>query len=165
MPYGMTFWRVLFWVLPEPMHSQWEKGHPQIRYTTSTRKQLRTHIQATPVFRAHTRMRLLAGSGRQLLVYDTTHPSGPAKVIPVSDSSIGEITHVACIPFHETLVSVSLCHRCRVYFAGWFRERKVIHCHFTNSSCWIFFSDVCWTDKDCPCSYPCNARKRVQLCM
>jgi protein NEDD1 len=59
----------------------------------------------TCVFHTHTRTRILLGAGRQLLVYDTTRPSGPVKVIPMSDSSMGEIGCVACSPFSKTLVA------------------------------------------------------------
>ena len=56
-------------------------------------------------FHAHTRTRLLLGAGKQLLIYDTTRPSGPGKTISLPDSSSGEIACIACSPFSKTLVA------------------------------------------------------------
>ncbi|TFY64953.1 hypothetical protein EVJ58_g2273 [Rhodofomes roseus] len=60
-------------------------------------------------FHPHARTRLLVGAGSQVLVYDTTRPSGPLKTIAVStqkDSS-EEIVSIASSPFSKTLVAVA----------------------------------------------------------
>ncbi|KAJ7709971.1 WD40-repeat-containing domain protein [Mycena rosella] len=61
----------------------------------------------TCAFHPHSRARLLLGVGKQLLVYDTTRPSGPVKSIPMNDASTGDIVSVACSPFSKTLVAVA----------------------------------------------------------
>jgi len=61
----------------------------------------------TCVFHPHLRTRLLLGVGKQLIVYDTTRPSGPMKTVPLSDSGSGDITAVACSPFSKTLVAIA----------------------------------------------------------
>ncbi|KAJ7156041.1 WD40-repeat-containing domain protein [Mycena crocata] len=61
----------------------------------------------TCAFHPHSRARLLLGVGKQLLVYDTTRPSGPVKTIPMNDTSTGDIVSVACSPFSKTLVAVA----------------------------------------------------------
>ncbi|KAK0211332.1 WD40-repeat-containing domain protein [Desarmillaria ectypa] len=58
-------------------------------------------------FHAHTRARLLLGIGKQLVVFDTTRPSGLMKTIPLNASSSGDIVSVACSPFSKTLVVVA----------------------------------------------------------
>lgn len=58
-------------------------------------------------FHPHSRARLLLGVGKQLIVYDTTRPSGPSKIIPMNDTSTGDIVSVACSPFSKTLVAVA----------------------------------------------------------
>ncbi|TFK92322.1 WD40 repeat-like protein [Polyporus arcularius HHB13444] len=63
----------------------------------------------TCAFHPHSRTRLLAGLGPQLLVYDTTRPSGPAKVIPLDkdQKAVGSIVAITCSPFSKTLVAVA----------------------------------------------------------
>ncbi|KAK0482661.1 WD40-repeat-containing domain protein [Armillaria novae-zelandiae] len=58
-------------------------------------------------FHIHTRARLLLGIGKQLVVFDTTRPSGLMKTIPMNASSSGDIVSVACSPFSKTLVVVA----------------------------------------------------------
>ncbi|KAJ7452492.1 WD40-repeat-containing domain protein [Mycena galericulata] len=61
----------------------------------------------TCAFHPHSRTRLLLGVGKQLLIYDTTRPSGPLKTIPMNDATTGDIVSVACSPFSKTLVAVA----------------------------------------------------------
>jgi len=61
----------------------------------------------TCAFHLHSRTRILLGQRKQLLIYDTTRPSGPVKVIPMSDASSGDIVAVACSPFSKTLIAVA----------------------------------------------------------
>ncbi|KAH9901516.1 WD40-repeat-containing domain protein [Cubamyces lactineus] len=63
----------------------------------------------TCAFHPHSRTRLLVGIGSQLLVYDTTRPSGPAKAIEVDKEKkgLGQITAISCSPFSKTLVAVA----------------------------------------------------------
>ncbi|KAJ6547495.1 WD40-repeat-containing domain protein [Mycena capillaripes] len=61
----------------------------------------------TCAFHPHSRARLLLGVGKQLVVYDTTRPSGPLKTIPMNDASTSDIVSVACSPFSKTLVAVA----------------------------------------------------------
>ncbi|KAI0362442.1 WD40 repeat-like protein [Trametes cingulata] len=60
-------------------------------------------------FHPHSRTRLLVGLGSQLLVYDTTRPSGPAKVVEVDKEkkNLGPIVAISCSPFSKTLVAVA----------------------------------------------------------
>ncbi|KAJ7632551.1 WD40-repeat-containing domain protein [Roridomyces roridus] len=62
----------------------------------------------TCAFHPHSRTKLLVGAGKQLLVYDTTRPSGPSKVIPMNDASTGHILSIAASPFSKTLIAVML---------------------------------------------------------
>ncbi|KAI8989723.1 WD40-repeat-containing domain protein [Trametes punicea] len=59
-------------------------------------------------FHPHSRTRLLVGLGSQLLVYDTTRPSAPAKVIDIDKDkkNLGAIVAISCSPFSKTLVAV-----------------------------------------------------------
>jgi len=61
----------------------------------------------TSAFHPHSRTRLLLGIGKQVVVYDTTRPSGPIKTIPIGDTTSGEITAIACSPFSKTLVALA----------------------------------------------------------
>ncbi|KAH9857191.1 WD40-repeat-containing domain protein [Lenzites betulinus] len=63
----------------------------------------------TCAFHPHSRTRLLVGFGTQLLVYDTTRPSGPAKTIEVDKEkkNLGPIVAISCSPFSKTLVAVA----------------------------------------------------------
>lgn len=61
----------------------------------------------TCAFHPHSRTRILLGQGKQILIYDTTRPSGPVKVIPMNDATSGDIVAVACSPFSKTLVAVA----------------------------------------------------------
>ncbi|OSD08558.1 WD40 repeat-like protein [Trametes coccinea BRFM310] len=62
----------------------------------------------TCAFHPHSRTRLLVGLGSQLLVYDTTRPSGPVKVIDIDKEkkNIGSVIAISCSPFSKTLVAV-----------------------------------------------------------
>ncbi|KAI1794639.1 WD40 repeat-like protein [Ganoderma leucocontextum] len=64
---------------------------------------------STCAFHPHARTRLLVGLGSQLLVYDTTRPSGPAKIIPIDKEkkNVGSIVSISCSPFSKTLVAVA----------------------------------------------------------
>ncbi|KAF9246231.1 WD40-repeat-containing domain protein [Melanogaster broomeanus] len=57
------------------------------------------------MFHQHSRTRLLLGIGREVLVYDSTRPSGPLKVIRIPGSSTGNIVAMAASPFSKTLVT------------------------------------------------------------
>ncbi len=59
------------------------------------------------LFHVHSRTRLLVSMARQILVYDTTRPSSPTKIIPLSESVVGDIVAAACSPFSKTLVAVA----------------------------------------------------------
>ncbi|KAJ7587197.1 WD40-repeat-containing domain protein [Mycena floridula] len=59
----------------------------------------------TSLFHPHSRTRLLLGIGKQIVVYDTTRPSGPVKTIPMNEASSGDIAAIACSPFSKTLVA------------------------------------------------------------
>ena len=63
----------------------------------------------TCAFHPHSRTRLLVGLGSQLLVYDTTRPSGPAKTIPLDkdQKNPGPIVAITCSPFSKTLVAIA----------------------------------------------------------
>lgn len=58
---------------------------------------------STCAFHSHSRTRLLVAAGKQLMVFDTTRPSGPMKTIITT----GDIVAVACSPFSKTLVAVA----------------------------------------------------------
>ncbi|KAI9069102.1 WD40 repeat-like protein [Trametes sanguinea] len=62
----------------------------------------------TCAFHPHSRTRLLVGLGSQLLVYDTTRPSGPVKAIDIDKEkkNIGTVVAISCSPFSKTLVAV-----------------------------------------------------------
>ncbi|KAJ7097990.1 WD40-repeat-containing domain protein [Mycena belliarum] len=61
----------------------------------------------TCTFHPHYPTKLLLGVGKQLLVYDTSRPSGPTKTIAMNESATGDIVAVACSPFSKTLVAVA----------------------------------------------------------
>ncbi|KAJ3850435.1 WD40-repeat-containing domain protein [Lentinula lateritia] len=61
----------------------------------------------TCAFHSHARTRLLLGIGKKVVIYDINRPSGPAKVIPLSDTSFGDICAISCSPFSKTLVAVA----------------------------------------------------------
>ncbi|KAI0780636.1 WD40-repeat-containing domain protein [Trametes elegans] len=63
----------------------------------------------TCAFHPHSRTRLLVGLGSQLLVYDTTRPSGPAKAVEIDKDkkNTGPIVAISCSPFSKTLVAVA----------------------------------------------------------
>ena len=64
---------------------------------------------STCAFHPHSRTRLLVGLGSQLLVYDTTRPSSPAKIIPINkdQKNVGSIVSISCSPFSKTLVAAA----------------------------------------------------------
>lgn len=68
---------------------------------------LPTQAIMTATFHPHSRTRLLVAAGKQLMVYDTTRPSSPSKVITMTESASGDIVTVACSPFSKTLVAVA----------------------------------------------------------
>ena len=61
----------------------------------------------TSAFHPHVRTRLLVAAGKQLMIYDTTRPSGPMKTIVMNESATGDIAFVVCSPFSKTLVAVA----------------------------------------------------------
>ncbi|KAI0647350.1 WD40-repeat-containing domain protein [Trametes meyenii] len=63
----------------------------------------------TCAFHPHSRTRLLVGLGSQLLVYDTTRPSGPTKTMEIDKEkkNFGSIVAISCSPFSKTLVAVA----------------------------------------------------------
>ncbi|KAI0748552.1 WD40-repeat-containing domain protein [Daedaleopsis nitida] len=64
---------------------------------------------STCAYHPHARTRLLVGLGAQLLVYDTTRPSGPVKAIAIDkdQKNVGPIVAITCSPFSKTLVAVA----------------------------------------------------------
>ncbi|TFK54618.1 WD40 repeat-like protein [Heliocybe sulcata] len=58
-------------------------------------------------FHPHSRGRLFLGIGKQIVVYDTTRPSAPLKLILMPEGTGGEIIAIACSPFSKTLVAVA----------------------------------------------------------
>jgi protein NEDD1 len=62
---------------------------------------------ATCTFHPHSRVRLFLGIARDLVVYDITRPSGPLRLVPVSDAADDGIVAVACSPFSKTLLAVA----------------------------------------------------------
>lgn len=58
-------------------------------------------------FDFHLRTRLLVASGKQLIIFDTTRPSGPIKTVQLNESATGEVIPAACSPFSKTLVAVA----------------------------------------------------------
>ena len=64
---------------------------------------------STCAFHHHSRTRLLVGVGAQLLVYDTTRPSGPVKTITLDkdQKNPGPIVAITCSPFSKTLVAAA----------------------------------------------------------
>jgi protein NEDD1 len=81
------------------------------------------------VFHPHSRTRLLLGVGRQLLVYDSTRPSGPMKTIAMSESTTGEINYVACSPFSKTLVAFATSAG-NVFLVDLEKEKGYVMCLF-----------------------------------
>ncbi|VDB82901.1 unnamed protein product [Peniophora sp. CBMAI 1063] len=61
----------------------------------------------TCAFHPHSRVRLFLGIARQLVVYDITRPLGPSRIIPMSDSAVGDIVALSCSPFSKTLLAVA----------------------------------------------------------
>lgn len=61
----------------------------------------------TCVFHPHIRTRLLVSSGDEVLIYDTTRPSAPLKIISMNE--VGNcISAIACSPFSKTLIAVAM---------------------------------------------------------
>ncbi|KAI0053974.1 WD40 repeat-like protein [Auriscalpium vulgare] len=58
-------------------------------------------------FHPHSRVRLFVGIRRQLVVYDITRPSGPTRIISMSDAATGDIIAIACSPYSKTLLAVA----------------------------------------------------------
>lgn len=77
----------------------------------SSQSVLRGLPQGAPIttcaFHPHSRTRLLLGIGKQVVIYDTTRPSGPLKAVALSEASTGDIVAFACSPFSKTLVAVA----------------------------------------------------------
>ncbi|KAH7870958.1 WD40-repeat-containing domain protein [Lentinula edodes] len=61
----------------------------------------------TCTFHSHARTRLLLGIGKKVVIYDINRPSGPAKVISLSETSSGNICAISCSPFSKTLIAVA----------------------------------------------------------
>lgn len=62
---------------------------------------------STSVFHPHHRTRLLVAAGKQIMIYDTTRPSGPMKIIALTEAASGTVTAIACSPFSKTLVAAA----------------------------------------------------------
>ncbi|KZT02316.1 WD40 repeat-like protein [Laetiporus sulphureus 93-53] len=85
------------------IHNLSHGSHTVLRGLTSISGSI-TACQFSP----HSRTRLLIGAGAQLLVYDTTRPSGPIKSFTLGrERSLGEIVSVASSPFSKTLIAVA----------------------------------------------------------
>lgn len=63
----------------------------------------------TCLFHPHFRTRLLLGVGSDLVIYDTTKPSSPSKVIPMDKTKgePGDVVAIACSPFSKTFAAVA----------------------------------------------------------
>ena len=61
----------------------------------------------TSIFHPHCRTRLLVAAGKQIMVYDTTRPSGPMKTISLTEAASGTISAIACSPFSKTLIAAA----------------------------------------------------------
>ena len=61
----------------------------------------------TSVFHPHCRTRLLVAAGKQIMIYDTTRPSGPMKTISLTEAASGAISAIACSPFSKTLIAAA----------------------------------------------------------
>ncbi|KIJ69191.1 hypothetical protein HYDPIDRAFT_144970 [Hydnomerulius pinastri MD-312] len=59
------------------------------------------------MFHLHSRTRLLVGVGRDVLVYDTTRPSGPLKTVHIPGGSAGHVVALTASPFSKTLLAVA----------------------------------------------------------
>ncbi|TCD63537.1 hypothetical protein EIP91_005307 [Steccherinum ochraceum] len=72
-------------------------------------------ISAGPVtacaFHPHTRTRLLLGIGNLLAIYETTRPSGPARVVTMEKEkdgmAVGKVVAITSSPFSKSLVAVA----------------------------------------------------------
>ena len=62
---------------------------------------------STCVFHPYSRIRLLLGIGRELVIYDITRPSGPVRTITMSEAATGEIVAIVCSPYSKTLLAVA----------------------------------------------------------
>ena len=58
-------------------------------------------------FHPHCRTRLLVAAGKQIMIYDTTRPSGPMKTISLTEAATGTISAIACSPFSKTLIATA----------------------------------------------------------
>lgn len=63
-------------------------------------------------FHPHTRTRLLVGTGKNLLVFDTTRPSSPLRTISLGEAIQGDIIALVSSPFSKTLVAVATSGGC-----------------------------------------------------
>ncbi|KAF8844560.1 WD40 repeat-like protein [Paxillus ammoniavirescens] len=59
------------------------------------------------MFHQHSRTRLLLGVGREVIIYDSTRPSGPLRMIRIPGSSSGNIVSIAASPFSKSLVAAA----------------------------------------------------------
>ncbi|EJD53098.1 WD40 repeat-like protein [Auricularia subglabra TFB-10046 SS5] len=50
---------------------------------------------------------LFVAISRQLVIYDTTKPAGPAKVVQIGGSASGDIVGIDCSPFSRSLLAVA----------------------------------------------------------
>ncbi|EAU80615.2 hypothetical protein CC1G_10182 [Coprinopsis cinerea okayama7 len=58
-------------------------------------------------FHPHTRTRLLVGTKKSVIVYDTIRSSGPAKSISLPDAVLGDVVSVSSSPFSKTLIAAA----------------------------------------------------------
>jgi protein NEDD1 len=65
---------------------------------------LKRETVSTCEFHPHFRTRLLIGIGRQLVLYDTSRPSGPIRTYSTEEV---ETEMISCSPFSKTLVAVA----------------------------------------------------------
>lgn len=62
---------------------------------------------STSAFHPHCRTRLLVAAGKQIMIYDTTRPSGPMRTITLTEAATGTIKAIACSPFSKTLIAAA----------------------------------------------------------
>lgn len=77
--------------------------HTTLRGLKTTEEECITSCVVHP----HSRVRLFLGLGRDLIIYDMTRPTGPAKVIPLSEATEGHIAGISCSPYSKALLAVA----------------------------------------------------------
>lgn len=78
-------------------------AHTTLRGLKTTEQECITACVVHP----HSRVRLFLGLGRDLIIYDITRPTGPAKVIPLSEAVEGHIVGITCSPYSKALLAVA----------------------------------------------------------